>query len=84
MLFVGGYLALCVIALLGIAMGVSQQVVGAFAWGWWVALPTPLLALVIWLMSQEGKRRAQDDMLALKHFVDAALGCDCFALAGSE
>jgi hypothetical protein len=84
MLFVGGYLALCVIALLGIAMGASQQVVGAFAWGWWVALPTPFLALTLWLMAQEGKRRAQDDMLDLKHFVDAALGCDCFALAEPE
>lgn len=81
MLFVGGYIFLVVVALLGISMGASQQVVGAFAWGWWVALPTPMLALVLWLVAQEGKRRSKDEMGQLKHFVDDALGCDCFALA---
>lgn len=84
MLFVGGYIALCVIALLGISIGTSQQVVGAFAWGWWMALPTPFLALVLWGLAQEGKRRAKDQMRLLKHFVDDALGCDCFALSESE
>lgn len=83
MLFVGGYIFLCVIALLGISIGTSQQIVGAFAWGWWAALPTPFLALVLWLLAQEGKRRAKDEMRALKVFVDDALGCDCFALAGT-
>lgn len=81
MFFVGGYMALCVFALLGISMGVSQQIVGSFAWGWWVALPTPFLALGLWILAQEGKRRARDEMRLLKHFVDGALGCDCFALA---
>jgi hypothetical protein len=81
MLFVGGYIFLCVIALLGISMGASQQVVGTFAWGWWVALPTPFLALVLWLLAQEGKRRSKGSMRTLKEFVDGALGCDCFALA---
>ncbi|MEX1132510.1 MAG: hypothetical protein WEC15_04725 [Flavobacteriales bacterium] len=81
MLFVGGYIFLVVIALLGISMGASQQVVGAFAWGWWVALPTPFLAVVLWLVAQEGQRRSKAEMGLLKHFVDDALGCDCFALA---
>lgn len=81
MLFVGGYIFLCVIALLGISMGTSQQIVGAFAWGWWAALPTPFLALVLWLLAQEGKRRSKQEMQVLKSFVDGALGCDCFALA---
>ncbi len=73
MLFVGGYLFLCVIALLGISIGTSQQVVGAYAWGWWFALPTPLLALALWLLAQEGKRRSRDQMRILKGFVDDAL-----------
>jgi len=81
MLFVGGYIFLVVIALLGISLGASQQVVGAFAWGWWVALPTPFLAVALWLMAQEGKRRSKSEMGLLKHIVDDALGCDCFALA---
>jgi hypothetical protein len=83
MLFVGGYIFLSVIALLGISIGTSQQVVGSFAWGWWAALPTPILALVLWLLAQEGKRRSKDEMRTLKNFVDGALGCDCFALAES-
>jgi len=81
MLFVGGYIFLVVIALLGISMGASQQVVGAFAWGWWVALPTPFLAVALWLVAQEGKRRSKVEMSLLKHFVDDSLGCDCFAVA---
>ena len=81
MLFMGGYLALCVFALLGISMGVSQQIVGSFAWGWWVALPTPFFAIALWVIAQEGKRRSREEMRFLKHFVDGALGCDCFALA---
>ncbi len=81
MLFVGGHMFLVVVALLGISMGASQQVVGTFAWGWWMALPTPFLALVLWLLAQEGKRRSKGEMGLLKHFVDDALGCDCFDLA---
>lgn len=81
MLFVGAYIFLCVLALLGISIGTSQQIVGAFPWGWWLALPTPFLALVLWLLAQEGKRRSKDQMRALKQFVDQALGCDCFAMA---
>lgn len=81
MLFVGSYLALCVFALLGLTMGVSQQVVGSFAWGWLVAMPTPFLAFGLWILAQEGKRRSKDEMRFLKTFVDGALGCDCFALA---
>lgn len=81
MLFVGAYLALGVIALLGMAMGASQQVAGAEPWAWWLVFPTPILALVLWLLAQEGKRRAREGTRTLKLFVDDALGCDCFALS---
>lgn len=81
MLFVGGYILLATLALLGISMGTSQQIVGAAPWGWWVALPTPFLAVVLWLLAQEGKRRSRDEMRLLNDFVDQALGCDCMALA---
>ena len=84
MLFVGAYIFLFVIALLGVSIGTAQLVVGAFAWGLWMALPTPFLALGLWLLAQEGKRRAKDQMRTLKGFVDEALGCDCFALAEAE
>ncbi|MBL7963340.1 MAG: hypothetical protein JNM31_05775 [Flavobacteriales bacterium] len=84
MLFVGGYLGCVVLALLGISIGVAQGIVGAPVWGYLLVAPTPFIALVLWLLAQEGKRRSQDAMRALKTFVDEALGCDCFRLAEEE
>jgi hypothetical protein len=81
MLFVGGYMLCAILALLGLSIGVSQQVVGAQTWGFWLVAPTPFLALGLWALAQVGKVRSRDDMHLLKHFVDEALGCDCFALA---
>ena len=81
MLFVGGYMFSTILALLGLSIGVSQQIVGADAWGFLMVAPTPFIALMLWLMAQAGKRRSRDEMRTLKVFVDQALGCDCFALA---
>jgi hypothetical protein len=81
MLFVGGYMLSAILALLGLSIGVSQQVVGAQSWGFWLVAPTPFLALGLWALAQVGKVRSREDMHLLKHFVDEALGCDCFALA---
>lgn len=81
MLFVGGYMFATILALLGLSIGVSQQIVGADAWGFLMVAPAPFIALVLWLMAQAGKRRSRDEMRTLKVFVDQALGCDCFALA---
>lgn len=84
MLFVGGYMFSAILALLGLSIGVSQQIVGADPWGFLLVAPTPFFALVLWLMAQAGKVRSRDEMRVLKVFVDDALGCDCFALAGQE
>ena len=84
MLFVGGYMFSAILALLGLSIGVSQQIVGADPWGFLLVAPTPFIALVLWLMAQGGKVRSRDEMRVLKVFVDDALGCDCFALAGQE
>lgn len=81
MLFVGGYLLCVVLALLGMSIGVSQQVVGVEPWGLLLAAPAPLLAVLLWGLAEAGKRRARADMHLLKRFVDHALGCDCFALS---
>ncbi len=81
MLFVGGYMGATILALLGLSIGVSQQIVGADAWGFLMVAPTPFIALGLWLMAQAGKRRSREEMRTLKIFVDQALGCDCFALA---
>jgi hypothetical protein len=81
MLFVGGYMFATILALLGLSIGVSQQIVGTDAWGFLMVAPAPFIALMLWLMAQAGKQRSRDEMRTLKVFVDQALGCDCFALA---
>jgi hypothetical protein len=81
MLFMGGYMLCVVLALLGLSIGVGQQVVGAETWGFMMVVPTPFIAVLLWTLAQGGKRRAREHMRALKRFMDEALGCDCFALA---
>ena len=81
MLFMGGYMVLTVVALLGVTLGMAQQMVKETVWGYYLVAPAPLLGLGLWLLAQGGKRRSRDEMRTLKTFVDDALGCDCFALA---
>jgi hypothetical protein len=81
MLFVGGYMLCTILALLGLSIGVSQQIVGAPAWGFWMVAPTPFIALGLWLLALLGKQRSRPAMHRMKRFVDEALGCDCLALA---
>lgn len=84
MLFVGGYMLSTILALLGLSIGVSQQIVGAPAWGFWMVAPTPFIALGLWLLAQAGERRSKSAMHRMKRFVDEALGCDCLALAAQS
>jgi hypothetical protein len=81
MLFMGGYIFCVVSALLGLSIGVGQQVVGATPWGYWLVAPTPFLALVLWALARIGRNRARAQSRMLKGFVDRALDCDCFAMA---
>jgi hypothetical protein len=81
MLFMGGYLVITVAALLGITLGMAQQMVSDTPWGYFLVAPMPAVGLVLWLLAQGGKRRSRDEMRTLKNFMDQALGCDCFALS---
>ncbi|MCB0793380.1 MAG: hypothetical protein KDB88_01465 [Flavobacteriales bacterium] len=81
MLFTGGYLFWSFVAVVGIALGVSQQTVNEDPWGYWLLIPSALGPLVMVWMSLEGKRRSRDEMRTLNRTVDEALGCDCFRLA---
>lgn len=81
MLFMGGYIVLTVVALLGVTLGMAQQMVNETVWGYYLVVPLPFIGLGLWLLAQGGKRRSRAEMRTLKTFVDEALGCDCFALA---
>lgn len=74
MLFMGGYMLCMVLALLGLSIGVAQQVVGAEPWGFMLVIPTPVVALVLWSLAQGGKRRARVHVQQLRGFFDMAMG----------
>jgi hypothetical protein len=81
MLFMGGYLLITLVGLLGATLGMAQQMVDDTPWGYFLVAPMPVIGLGLWLLAQGGKRRSKDEMRTLKNFVDQALGCDCFALS---
>lgn len=81
MMFVGGYIFWSFFAIVGITLGVSQQVVKETPWGYWLLVPALIGSVIMFGMVQEGKRRSHHEMRELKTFVDEALGCDCFKLA---
>lgn len=84
MMFLGGYIGIAVLSVFGVAIGSAQVMMAELPWGFYAMLPLLALAVVLWLLAQEGKRRSRSAMLGLKHFVDEALGCDCFRLADEE
>jgi hypothetical protein len=47
----------------------SQRFLHVPVWGYWLALPTPFLAFVLWWLAREGQRRSIDQMQGLKRFV---------------
>lgn len=74
MMFMGGYIALALLATFGLAIGYPQLMLHESPWGLYGAGILLAAALALWLLAQAGKRRAKDDMRALKRFVDEALG----------
>ena len=66
---------------MGLTLGLSQWTLNKPMWGFWI-LPAALVGVVgMWYASLNGKKLAQDEMWMLKHFVDEALGYDCFKMA---
>ncbi|MBV6405677.1 MAG: hypothetical protein GFGODING_02457 [Flavobacteriales bacterium] len=84
MLFSAGYIVLSLLALTGITLGFAQLSLGHGAWGFWALPVSAVGTVVLVLMARAGRLRAADEMRVLKHFVDAALGCDCFKLAMAQ
>ena len=81
MLFSAGYIVLSLLAMTGATLGFAQVSLGHMGWGF-RALPVGAVgAVVLFLLARAGRQRATGEMRVLKHFVDDALGCDCFKLA---
>lgn len=64
-------LALGVLAFFAACLGVSQQLAGEFAWGWFAIPVFGLIGLLVWLGSQLGQRLASDQMVELRDRVEA-------------
>ena len=73
MSFMGGYIALGLLATFGLAIGYPQLRLNASPWGLYGAGILLAAALGLWLLAQAGKQRARDQMRAQKRFVEEAL-----------
>lgn len=73
-----------VLAVIGLMIGFSQQTLGETPWAFWVALVGTLGGAALFVAAQQGKAMAQEEMMELKLFLDAALDCDCLKLAIEE
>ena len=76
MMFMGGYIALALLATFGLAIGYPQLRLNESPWGLYGAAILLAASFALWLLAQAGKRRAKKDMRALKQFVHEALGSD--------
>ena len=77
--------ALIVIAgmgVVGLILGFLQFIMGQAPWGFYLAVAGLCAGLFIWFLSEEGKRRAHDEMDLLRTFMDDALESDHFISHG--
>jgi len=71
-------------AFVALTLGMSQWTLQKQMWGFWI-LPVALLGIAaMYFVSYEGKKLAHDEMRTLKHFMDDAMGCDCFKLSEQQ
>jgi hypothetical protein len=73
--------ALYVIAImgaLGLILGFVQWTLRLSPWGFYLAVAGLCAGLFVWFLSEEGKRRAYDEMGLLRAFMDDALESDHF------
>lgn len=81
MMFMGGYIALAFLAVIGFSIGYPQLRLQESPWGIYGGAALLMAAFGLWLLAQAGKRQARGEMKALLRFLNEALGCDCLALA---
>jgi len=77
--FRGALLAFMVCGVLGLSLAFFQWANGAGGvWGFYLVFGSLAGGLFLYFLSEQGKRRARDEMDLLMAFMDAALGRDCF------
>ena len=72
-LFMFLYTAASVMAIGGLVLGYSQQVLDQQAWGWWFVPAAMVMAGFIYIAGRYGRYRARCQMHELKYFFDQAL-----------
>lgn len=77
-LFMFLYTALSVMAIAGMVLGYSQQILHQAAWGWWLVPAAALLAVIVYLAGRYGRYKARCQMHDLKFFFDRALPGEYF------
>ncbi len=73
--------SIAIMGALGLILGFLQWWSGSFPWGAYFAVAGLCAGLFVWFLSEEGKRRAHDDMDLLRAFMNDALESDHFAIA---
>ncbi len=64
------YLSLGVLVFFSLILGLSQQLSGQSAWGYFLLAPWISIAVVLWLASQAGQRLSSDEMKTLKQLIE--------------
>jgi len=84
MVFRIALMAIAALGLIGLIVGFFQWNYRDLPWGFYLAVAGLCSGLFIWFLSEEGKRRSQDEMALLRTFMDNALGTDQFQMSRSR
>lgn len=67
--FMFGYLALVVLSFFSLILGLSQQLVGQYPWGYLLLLIWGLIAVTMWIASKIGQGLAAEEMNQLEDLI---------------
>jgi hypothetical protein len=79
-LFRSALLLITAVGVVGLFLGFVQWTLRQPPYGFYLAVAGLCAGLFIWFLSEEGKRRARDEMDLLKTFMNEALGSDSLPL----
>lgn len=72
------------IAVIGLMLGLSQVTLNQTPYMFYLVLGAAIGSIVLYLMAQQGKFMARDEMIQLKLFFDQCLNCDCFHISEEQ
>lgn len=79
-LFRTALISIAALGVIGLVLCFVQWSTGEKPWGIYMAVAGLCAGLFIWFLSEEGKRRAKDEMDLLRTFMNDALGGDHFQI----